>query len=96
LKKPTGSVWFRFYKLKIEKNKPNPIWARPEKNRVKREKPSQTSLNRFWFFKKNKKFWFGYFFFINRAKLKIIIHMSTIFSPVYFSFNFSRLKWIKF
>jgi len=24
LKKPTGSVWFRFYKLKIEKNKPNP------------------------------------------------------------------------
>jgi hypothetical protein len=35
-KKPTGSVQFRFYKLKTEKTEPNP----------NRKKPSQTGLNR--------------------------------------------------
>jgi hypothetical protein len=68
LKKPTGSVQFRFYKPETKKTKPNPNrkktgkkQAKPEKNRAKLEKiepkPSQTSLNRFFsgfgfFFKK--------------------------------------------
>ena len=34
LKKPTGSVQFRFYKLKTEKTKPNPN-KKTEPNRVK-------------------------------------------------------------
>ena len=38
LKKPTGLVWFRFYKPKTEKTKPNPNRKKPEKNQVK---PSQ-------------------------------------------------------
>jgi hypothetical protein len=67
LKKPTSSVWFRFYKLKIEKSEPNPNkknQAKPEKNRAKTEqnrfeqvfslktKPKPVSLNRFRFLKK--------------------------------------------
>jgi len=63
LKKPTGSVWFRFYKFKIKKTKPNRIQtkkirknqAKPEKtkpnrkNRAKQGKLNQTGLNRFLF-----------------------------------------------
>jgi hypothetical protein len=71
LKKPTGSVWFRFYKLETEKTELNPNRKKPSrtqteknraeleknrakidpnrKNRVKLKKPSQTSLNRFFF-----------------------------------------------
>jgi len=44
LKKPAGSVWFRFYKQKTEKTEPNRTETdkKPEKNRAKPEKPSQT------------------------------------------------------
>jgi hypothetical protein len=42
LKKPAGSVRFRFYKQKTE---PNPTKNR-KKNRAKPEKPSQTKKNR--------------------------------------------------
>jgi hypothetical protein len=49
LKKPTGSVRFRFYKPKTEKTEPNRTQTKktgkkPEPNL---KKPSQTSLNRF-------------------------------------------------
>jgi len=37
LKKPIGSIWFRFYKLKTEKTKPN---------KKKGKKTEQTELNR--------------------------------------------------
>jgi hypothetical protein len=47
LKKPTGSVWFRFYKPKTEKIEPNRTEPKPEKNRAKLKKPSKTGLNRF-------------------------------------------------
>jgi hypothetical protein len=58
LKKPTGSVQFRFYKPETEKIKPNPnqekTRAKPGKNRVKTKKTepkpkksSQTGLSRF-------------------------------------------------
>jgi hypothetical protein len=62
LKKPTGSVRFRFYKPGTKKTEPNPNkktrkkpsqnQAKPEKNRAKQKnepkpkKPSQTGLNR--------------------------------------------------
>jgi len=48
----TGSVWFWFYKLETEKNQTEPKpkleknQAKPETNRVKSEKSSQTGLNR--------------------------------------------------
>jgi hypothetical protein len=42
LKKPTGSVRFRFYKPKTEKTEPNPNRKKPEKNRAKPKKPSKT------------------------------------------------------
>ena len=60
-KKPVGSVWFRFYKKKTEKTKPNRTETKKNrakikpnrKNRAKTkkiepklEKPSQTGLNR--------------------------------------------------
>jgi hypothetical protein len=57
LKKPAGSVWFRFYKQKTEKTEPNRTETdkKPEKNRAKpsqnrktEPKPSQTGLNRFF------------------------------------------------
>jgi len=49
LKKPTGSVWFWFYKPKTEKTEPNRTQTeKTEKNQVKPEKnepkPSQTSF----------------------------------------------------
>jgi hypothetical protein len=63
LKKPAGSVWFRFYKQKTEKTelnrtetdkkpekKPSQTGknrAKTEKTEPKPEKPSQTGLNRF-------------------------------------------------
>jgi len=47
LKKLTGSVWFWFYKHETEKTEPNPNRKKPEKNRAKLKKPSQTGLNRF-------------------------------------------------
>jgi hypothetical protein len=53
LKKPAGSVRFRFYKPKTEKTEPNPNRkknrAKPVKNRAKPKKPSQTGLNRVLF-----------------------------------------------
>jgi hypothetical protein len=42
LKKPAGSVRFRFYKQKTEKTEPNRTKPKPTKNRAKPEKPSQT------------------------------------------------------
>jgi len=48
LKKPTGSVWFWFYKLETEKTEPNR--TQTEKNRAKQKKQSQaekTKPNRF-------------------------------------------------
>jgi hypothetical protein len=57
LKKPTGSVLFRFYKPETEKTESNPNKKKPgkkpsqtEKNRVKLKKSSQTGLN--WFLTK--------------------------------------------
>jgi hypothetical protein len=54
LKIPTSSVWFRFYKLEIKKTEPKQKNQEKtelnRKNRAKPEKPSQTGLNRFWFF----------------------------------------------
>jgi hypothetical protein len=52
LKKPAGSVRFRFYKQKTEKTEPKPKKteqnrAKTEKTKPKPEKPSQTGLNRF-------------------------------------------------
>jgi hypothetical protein len=60
LKKLAGSVWFRFYKPKTEKTKPNSNRKKTEqkpsqtektepnqKNRAKQKKPSQAGLN--WF-----------------------------------------------
>jgi hypothetical protein len=40
LKKPASPVWFRFYKAKTEKIKPNqtPTEKKPEKNRAKLKK----------------------------------------------------------
>jgi hypothetical protein len=63
LKKPTGSIPFRFYKPETEKTEPNPNRKKPGKNRVKPEKnqaksvfvlknrtePKPVGLNRFWF-----------------------------------------------
>jgi hypothetical protein len=62
LKKPAGSVRFRFYKQKPEKTEPNrnrkkqekkpsqteKTEPKPEKTEPKLEKPSQTGLNRFF------------------------------------------------
>jgi len=50
LKKPAGSVRFRFYKPKTEKTEPNckKNRAKPAKNQAKPKKSSQTGLNRFW------------------------------------------------
>jgi hypothetical protein len=48
LKKPTDSIWFRFYKPQTEKTGPNPNWKKPEPNRFLSKKP--IGLNRFWFF----------------------------------------------
>jgi len=46
LKKPAGSVRFRFYEQKTEKTEPNRTEPKPtknrKKNRAKPEKPSQT------------------------------------------------------
>jgi len=42
LKKPAGSVRFRFYKQKTKKTEP-----KPKKTKPNRKKPSQTGLNRF-------------------------------------------------
>jgi hypothetical protein len=54
LKKPTGSVWFWFFKPGTEKTEPN--WEKPSQtgkkpsqNEPNRKKPSQTGLNRFLF-----------------------------------------------
>jgi hypothetical protein len=48
LKKPTGSVRFRFYKSETEKTEPNPSWKKTKPNRKKtesnRKKPSKTEL----------------------------------------------------
>jgi hypothetical protein len=68
LKKPTGSVRFRFYKPETKKTGPNPNRKKNQKkNRAKPKKSSQTGfcpkkpnrtelkpigLNWFWFFKK--------------------------------------------
>jgi hypothetical protein len=54
LKKPTGSVRFRFYKPEIKKTEPKPKKPKPNRkkmsqNRAKLKKPSQTGLNRFLF-----------------------------------------------
>jgi len=87
---------FGFISLKLKKTNRTQTELdrkKTESNGKNRAKPVWTG---FGFLKKIKNFGLVIFFFINRAKLKIIIHMSTIFSPVYFSFNFSRLKWIKF
>ena len=54
LKKPTGSVRFRFFKSGTGKTEPNRTGKKPEKtepkrkNRAKPKKPSQTGLNRFF------------------------------------------------
>jgi hypothetical protein len=45
LKKPAGSIRFRFYKQKTEKTEPKPT-KNQKKNRAKPEKPSQTEKNR--------------------------------------------------
>ena len=47
-KKPVGSVWFRFYKKKTEKTKPNRTETKkkPSQNQAKPEKPSQIQENR--------------------------------------------------
>jgi hypothetical protein len=42
LKKPAGSVLFRFYKQKTEKTEPNRNRQKTRKNRAKLKKPSQT------------------------------------------------------
>jgi hypothetical protein len=42
LKKPTGSVWFRFYKPETEKTEPNPNKKKP----IQTKKLSQTGKNR--------------------------------------------------
>jgi hypothetical protein len=47
LKKPTGSVRFGFGFLSLEPKKPNQ--TKPNPNRKKPEKPSQTGVNRFLF-----------------------------------------------
>jgi len=53
LKKPIGSVRFRFYKPKTKKTEPNPNKKKPEKKPsqtekpIQTKKPSQTGLNRF-------------------------------------------------
>jgi superfamily I DNA and RNA helicase len=48
LKKPAGSVRFRFYKQKNRTEpKPEKTGKKPSLNRAKPEKPSQISLNRF-------------------------------------------------
>jgi hypothetical protein len=49
LKKPTGSVWFQFYKPETEKTEPKPKkkGKKTSKTEPKPEKPSQTGLNRF-------------------------------------------------
>jgi hypothetical protein len=44
LKKPAGSIRFRFYKQKTEKTEQNP---NRKKTEPKPRKPSQTGLNRF-------------------------------------------------
>jgi hypothetical protein len=57
LKKPTGSVWFRFYKPETEKTEPNPNKKKPiqtKKTKPNRKKPSQTGLNRFLSKKSNR------------------------------------------
>jgi len=48
LKKPAGSVRFRFYKQKTEKTESNRTETdkKPEKNRAKPKKPSQNRENR--------------------------------------------------
>jgi hypothetical protein len=52
LKKPTGSVWFWFFKPGTGKTEPNRTGKKPSqtepnrKNRVKPKKPSQTGKNR--------------------------------------------------
>ena len=84
MKKPTGSIRFRFYKSETKKTEPN------KKNRAKPKKPSQTGLSRFLSKKPNRtetgrfepvsvRFWFFFlkfgliiFFYKNRTKLKII------------------------
>jgi hypothetical protein len=45
LKKPTGSVQFRFYKPETKKTKPNPNRRKPGKTSQTRKKPSQTGKN---------------------------------------------------
>jgi hypothetical protein len=44
LKKPAGSVWFRFYKQKTEKTEPKPekTGKKTEPNRKNRAKPEKT------------------------------------------------------
>jgi len=46
LKKPAGSVWFRFYRQKTKKTEPKP--KKTEPTRKTEPKPSQTGLNRFF------------------------------------------------
>jgi hypothetical protein len=64
LKKPAGSIRFRFYKLETEKTEPNPNGKKPSqtgKKPIQTKKPSQTGktepkpvcLNRFRVLKKN-------------------------------------------
>jgi len=45
LKKPTGSVQFRFYKLETKKIEPNPNRKKPGKNKPNQKKPSQIGKN---------------------------------------------------
>jgi hypothetical protein len=48
LKKPTGFVWFQFYKFETKKTKPNrfePVFVLKNQTKLK-----PIGLNRFWFF----------------------------------------------
>jgi len=59
LKKPAGSVWFRFYKKKPNQTETEKNWkknrAKPEKPSQNRKKPSQNRENR------AKPVWTGFF-----------------------------------
>jgi hypothetical protein len=93
LKKSTGLVWFWFYKPKTQKTEPNPNRIKTEPNRKKTEpnwenranpvwtdfcskKPKPVGLNRFNFLKKIQ---FGYFFYKNQNKSKMIISNNCCF-----------------
>jgi hypothetical protein len=69
LKKPAGSVRFRFYKPKTEKTKPNPNRKKLSQTGFvlkNRTEPKLVGLNRFWFFL--KKFGLVIFFYKNRTE----------------------------